>query len=129
MNADKRRLASCFSSAFIGVHRRPFVFLSPSDGRGLETAYDEYVSRRKQVVRKAEEVPARKRDTGFDWPIYLALLIATLSVYGQTGHFDFVNLDDPDYVTGNAHVRAGWTAAGVKWAFTRSEEHTSELQS
>ena len=121
MNADKRRLASCFSSAFIGVHRRPFVFFTASDGRGSETAYDEYVSRRKRSVSKAEDVSARKRDAGFDWPIYLALLIATLSVYGQTGHFDFVNLDDPDYVTGNPHVRAGWTAEGVKWAFTSRE--------
>jgi tetratricopeptide (TPR) repeat protein len=104
---------SCF-------HRRPF-FSQPPGGGGSQTNYDEYVSRRVRSVSKAKDVSARKRDTGFEWPIYLALLIATLAVYGQTGRFEFVNLDDPDYVTANPHVRAGWTAAGVKWAFTSRE--------
>ena len=79
------------------------------------------VLRRKRSVSKAEEAPARQPDRGLDWLIYLALLMATLAVYAQTGRFDFVNLDDPDYVTGNPHVLAGWTADGVKWAFTSLE--------
>jgi tetratricopeptide (TPR) repeat protein len=66
-------------------------------------------------------VPARQRDAVHDWPIYLALLISTLAVYAQTASFEFVNFDDPDYVTRNPHVRAGWTAEGVKWAFTSRE--------
>jgi tetratricopeptide (TPR) repeat protein len=66
-------------------------------------------------------VPARQPARAHDWPIYLALLIATLAVYAQTARFEFVNLDDPDYVTGNSHVRAAWTAAGVRWAFTSRE--------
>ena len=65
---------------------------------------------RKLVLRKTGEVPARTRDKVHDWWIYLALLIATLAVYAQAGGFDFVNLDDPDYVSGNPHVRTGWTA-------------------
>ncbi len=50
--------------------------------------------------------------------ICLALLITTLAVYSQVRTYDFVNYDDPDYVTGNSHVRDGLTAAGVAWTFT-----------
>ncbi len=50
--------------------------------------------------------------------IYAILFLATLSVYAQVWQFDFVNFDDPDYVTGNPHVRGGFTLANVVWAFT-----------
>lgn len=53
--------------------------------------------------------------------IYAALLAATLISYAEVRGFDFVNYDDPFYVSGNAHVRAGLTAAGIKWAFTSGE--------
>ena len=33
----------------------------------------------------------------------------------------FADVDDPDYVTANAHVRAGLTATGAVWAFTSME--------
>jgi Flp pilus assembly protein TadD len=33
----------------------------------------------------------------------------------------FADVDDPDYVTANAHVRAGLTAGGAVWAFTTTE--------
>jgi protein O-mannosyl-transferase len=33
-------------------------------------------------------------------------------------HNDFVNYDDPDYVTANAHVQGGLTWSGVQWAFS-----------
>ena len=45
-----------------------------------------------------------------------ALLLAVLAVYGQTLGFDFVNLDDPIYVTHNPAVRDGLTVQGVLWA-------------
>ena len=50
--------------------------------------------------------------------IMLLLLVATLAVYGQVRTFDFVNYDDPDYVTDNSHVRNGLTKDGAAWAFT-----------
>jgi len=53
--------------------------------------------------------------------IYLFLILATLAVYSQTLHFDFVNFDDPDYVTNNSHVRQGITANGIEWALTSGE--------
>jgi tetratricopeptide (TPR) repeat protein len=48
------------------------------------------------------------------------LSLATLAVFGQVLHHDFINYDDPDYVTTNPHVRAGLTIAGVAWACTSS---------
>jgi len=39
-------------------------------------------------------------------------------VYSQVRQFDFLNFDDPDYVTSNNHVRAGLTWGGVAWALT-----------
>jgi protein O-mannosyl-transferase len=56
-----------------------------------------------------------------DWWIYAALLLAILAAYGQVYDFQFVNYDDPDYVTENLHVRDGLTASGVEWAFKSTE--------
>jgi tetratricopeptide (TPR) repeat protein len=53
-----------------------------------------------------------------DLLIYLALFLATFAVYAQVRSFDFVNYDDPDYTTGNTHVRQGLTARGLEWALT-----------
>jgi tetratricopeptide (TPR) repeat protein len=50
--------------------------------------------------------------------VYLLLFLATVAVYSQVRHFDFVNFDDPEYVTENNHVRAGLTWDGLAWAFT-----------
>ena len=53
--------------------------------------------------------------------IYLLLFAVTIAVYAQTAHFDFVNFDDPDYVTSNAHVRGGFIWQNVAWAFTSGD--------
>src|SRR2546426_425144 len=53
--------------------------------------------------------------------IALLLVLMTAAVYSQVRHFDFVNYDDPDYVPGNSHVRAGLTAEGFAWAFRSFE--------
>ncbi|MFZ2021706.1 MAG: tetratricopeptide repeat protein [Terracidiphilus sp.] len=53
-----------------------------------------------------------------DLLIYLTLFLATFAVYAQVRHFDFVNYDDPDYTTGNLHVRQGLTTQGLEWALT-----------
>ena len=57
-----------------------------------------------------------------DWWIYLALVVASLSLYGRVWRFDFVNFDDPQYVRDNPHVRQGLTARSVAWAFTSGDE-------
>ena len=62
---------------------------------------------------------ARVRPKPAVWPdlsICLLLLAATLAVYSQVRHYDFVNYDDPEYVVENLHVRAGLTADSLVWA-------------
>ena len=78
-------------------------------------------SRRLNRIRPAPAegealAPARERTR--EWPIYLLLFLATFAVYSQVRHFDFVNFDDPEYVTDNNHVRTGLTWDGVAWALT-----------
>jgi tetratricopeptide (TPR) repeat protein len=48
----------------------------------------------------------------------LGLFVVTMLVFWPARHFDFINFDDPDYVTANARVQAGLTWEGVRWAFT-----------
>lgn len=52
------------------------------------------------------------------WTVYLLLFLAVFAVYSQTRHFEFINFDDPEYIGGNNHVRAGLTWDSIKWAFT-----------
>lgn len=49
--------------------------------------------------------------------VVFIIAIAIAIVYGQTIHHDFVNYDDPDYVSGNPVVSSGITPAGIVWAF------------
>src|ERR1700722_20768485 len=49
--------------------------------------------------------------------LWLALAVVTFAVYlPMLGH-DFINFDDPDYITNNPHVKAGLTWPGIVWAF------------
>jgi hypothetical protein len=50
--------------------------------------------------------------------IGLVLAIATLAVFWQVNHFDFVNLDDTVYVTRNSHIQEGVSLDGIRWALT-----------
>ena len=55
--------------------------------------------------------------------ICAALIAITWAVFGQTVGHDFVNFDDPIYVSENDHVRAGLSWQGVAWAFTHVHSH------
>jgi tetratricopeptide (TPR) repeat protein len=88
--------------------------------RALESWFQ--VGKRARQIRRAEAVrapavaaPARSRT---DLYISLTLFVVTLAVYSRAVYFDFINFDDPDYVTNNPHVRAGLTWDGFVWAFT-----------
>src|SRR4051812_745462 len=50
--------------------------------------------------------------------ICLLLAILTWTAFWPVLHNNFVNYDDPEYVTENGHVSTGLTAANVRWAFT-----------
>ncbi len=49
--------------------------------------------------------------------VCLALALGTLVLFWRVTHYDFINVDDPRFVTENDQVRAGLTWAGVVWAF------------
>jgi len=55
--------------------------------------------------------------------ICAALIAITWAVFGQTVGHEFVNFDDPIYVSENDHVRAGLSWQGVAWAFTHIHSH------
>src|SRR5262249_23615202 len=46
----------------------------------------------------------------------LLLTLATLAVYGQVASHDFVNFDDPEYVTTNPRVLGGLSWSNCAWA-------------
>jgi tetratricopeptide (TPR) repeat protein len=46
------------------------------------------------------------------------LLLAIITVYGQTARHDFVNFDDDEYVRENWHVLQGLNGGSIAWAFT-----------
>jgi len=50
--------------------------------------------------------------------VYTVLILATLAVFWQVNQYDFVNGDDPVYVTDNIHVKSGITWDGLRWAFS-----------
>jgi Flp pilus assembly protein TadD len=47
-----------------------------------------------------------------------ALFLGTLLIFSRAIGNDFVNYDDPVYVTENPYVQAGLTLPGIRWAFT-----------
>ncbi|MGA2936995.1 MAG: tetratricopeptide repeat protein [Syntrophobacteraceae bacterium] len=50
--------------------------------------------------------------------IYLLLTLAALIAFWQVNQCDFINYDDPSYVTENIHIRNGITTEAIRWAFT-----------
>ena len=52
--------------------------------------------------------------------ICLGLAAITLALFWPVSRHDFINLDDPDYVTQNPVVQAGITGPGLHWAFGAS---------
>jgi len=53
--------------------------------------------------------------------ICLLLAAAILAVYWPVRNYDFINLDDPTYVTENGHVQAGLTRENFIWALTATD--------
>ncbi|MGZ3649297.1 MAG: tetratricopeptide repeat protein [Syntrophales bacterium] len=50
--------------------------------------------------------------------IIFLLIAMTVISYWQLKNNDFINLDDPQYITENLRVKAGLTLESMKWAFT-----------
>ena len=60
------------------------------------------------------EQPARWKGR---W-VCLLLAATTLALFWPVTGYDFINFDDPDYVTSNPVVQQGLTWEGFRWAFT-----------
>ena len=52
-----------------------------------------------------------------DWQIMALLAAATFAVFWQVSRHEFINFDDPAYVSYNPTVQQGLTWRGVAWAF------------
>ena len=52
------------------------------------------------------------------WLIAVLLVVITISVYWPATRCDFVNFDDPDYVSANPRVQSGLTLGNAGWAVT-----------
>src|SRR5688500_8862391 len=51
--------------------------------------------------------------------IALVLFLLTVVLFSRVRDFEFVNFDDPSYVTDNLYVQNGLTKEGIVWAFGR----------
>src|SRR3954453_621900 len=56
------------------------------------------------------------------WLVGLLLGGAVLALYARGCGLGFINFDDDDYVTRNAHVQQGLTVDGLCWAITSLDE-------
>jgi len=81
------------------------------------------VTRKGKARTRAERRPRPLWPDGFQeilaHPASLCLVLAalTLTVYGRTVGFQFLDLDDPFFVTSNLHVLSGLSWENVRWAF------------
>ena len=50
--------------------------------------------------------------------ISFLLISITLSVYSQVLQYDFINYDDPLYITENTNIQEGFTLESITWALT-----------
>lgn len=57
-----------------------------------------------------------------DWLAAALILTTTIALFSPVRRHEFVNYDDPYYVTENTHVRAGLSADSIRWAFTTFED-------
>ena len=55
-------------------------------------------------------------------PLTVGIGVATAAVFARSLTCGFVGYDDRGYVVENAHVLAGWSAGGLRWAFTTTQQ-------
>jgi tetratricopeptide (TPR) repeat protein len=77
--------------------------------------------KRKKIHPPKEHAPKRQEKTIFAAAVCVFLLLAIVLVFGQTARYEFLNYDDPAYVSENPVVQGGLTWKGVAWSFTTFE--------
>lgn len=80
-------------------------------------AFPDDDSTHSQIEPQAAWLSRLAQSPDFNRVICLGLLVATFAVYLQVAGFDFIQIDDPQQVSANPHVQAGFTADGIRWAF------------
>ena len=55
------------------------------------------------------------------WLTAILLALMTMAAFWPATRNDFVNFDDPDYVSENVHVTGGLSLANARWAFCKPE--------
>ena len=66
--------------------------------------------------------PVRARTQFPEWLIAPLLVLVTVGLYCPVTGFDFLNYDDPEFVTANLHVQGGVNWEGIKWAFCNTTQ-------
>lgn len=56
--------------------------------------------------------------THFTFLMGLMLAVITLAIYWKVANYEFINLDDPGFITENIHVATGLSLKNIVWAFT-----------
>jgi tetratricopeptide (TPR) repeat protein len=64
------------------------------------------------------DLPAGRLADPPAWAPAAFAVLLTAAVYARTAGFDFVDLDDPTYVSGNPDVLGGLSLQGLRWAFS-----------
>jgi tetratricopeptide (TPR) repeat protein len=53
--------------------------------------------------------------------VCFVLFVGTALLFSRAVNHEFIDLDDPDYVTANTHVQSGFTWTNARWAFTSGD--------
>lgn len=76
-------------------------------------------------------MPPRPADTARPspptWWLIVTLIAGTFLIFSRSLGYDFINYDDPIFVTKNANVQAGFTWPSLVWAFTGRTDYWQPL--
>ena len=56
------------------------------------------------------------------WIVCAFIILSIAAVYWQVSNHEFIAFDDGLYVTENVHIKKGFTAESIKWAFSFNNE-------
>ncbi len=71
--------------------------------------------------------PVTPRPRSHTWAASTVLFAGTMLLFSRSLGYDFINYDDPIYLTNNPHVQAGLTWDGLGWAFTGKSDYWHPL--
>jgi protein O-mannosyl-transferase len=78
-------------------------------------------ARKMRRSAEAEGIISAKKTNRYPLFISLALALITVASFWGVHGYEFVNMDDAEYIAGNQNIQRGFTADALKWAFTSTE--------